>query len=190
MAQEQEVKQTSNIEHRTPNAELERAPLEFGVRRSAFGVRRWFRFHVIGRALDFLLGAVFVYAGALKIFEPVGFARDIDNYKMLPWPAAVALGLFLPWLEMFCGLALITRRFYRGALSILTALTTLFVAASVIAKVRGLDISCGCFGHASKGWSFGWHMVLDLALLGALVILLVVENRRSTLNVQPSTTRG
>jgi hypothetical protein len=37
--------------------------------------------------------------------------------------------------------------------------------------VRGLDITCGCFGHASKNLSFAWHLALDLALLVAAVFL-------------------
>src|SRR3954466_3823654 len=113
------------------------------------------------RIVDFIVGALFIYAGAIKILDPVGFSRAIDNYKILPWPAAVALGLFLPWLEMFAGLALITRGLYRGGLLLLTGLTSVFIIATIVAKARGLDISCGCFGHVSKGWSFGWHLVLD-----------------------------
>jgi hypothetical protein len=56
-------------------------------------------------------------------------------------------------------------------LSILTALVSIFIVATVAAKVRGLDITCGCFGHASKNWSFSTHLALDLVLLGALLFL-------------------
>jgi len=56
-------------------------------------------------------------------------------------------------------------------LSILTALTFIFIAASIIAKIRGLDITCGCFGHASKNWSFTTHLAVDFAILVALVTL-------------------
>ena len=129
------------------------------------------------RILDFIIAAIFIYAGILKVLDPVQFARDIDNYKMLPWPAAVALAFYLPWLEILCGLALVFRRLYRGAVLLLIGLTIVFILASVIAKSRGLDISCGCFGHASQGWSFGGHMVLDFGLLAALVILLVAQKR-------------
>jgi hypothetical protein len=66
---------------------------------------------------------------------------------------------------------LIARRLYLGGLSILTALISIFIAATVAAKVRGLDITCGCFGHASKNWSFSTHLALDLVLLAALFIL-------------------
>jgi len=66
---------------------------------------------------------------------------------------------------------LIARRLYLGGLSILTALVSIFIVATVAAKVRGLDITCGCFGHASKNWSFSTHLALDLVLLGALLFL-------------------
>ena len=46
-----------------------------------------------------------------------------------------------------------------------------FVVASIVAKARGLDVSCGCFGHASQYLNFTWHLVLDLLLLGGLLLL-------------------
>jgi putative oxidoreductase len=127
--------------------------------------------NLVWRVLAVLLGGLFVYAGAVKIVDPMHFAIDIDNYKMLPWAVSVRLAFYLPWLEIFCGIAVIFRLLYRGGLSILTALTSIFVVASIIAKGRGLDISCGCFGEASKYLSFTWHLALDFILL-ALALLL------------------
>lgn len=124
------------------------------------------------RIVAFLIGALFVYAGVVKVIGPVEFARDIDNYKMLPWQMNVGLALYLPWLEILCGLALIGRVFYRGSLFILTLLMALFVVITIVARARGLDITCGCFGHASKYLSFTWHLALDFLLLGGLVFLL------------------
>lgn len=126
---------------------------------------------LVWRSIAVIIGALFIYAGAVKVVDPVEFARDIDNYKMLPWPVGVGLALYLPWLEIFCGFALITRILYRGGLFFLTVLMALFIVITIIAKARGLDISCGCFGHASKYFSFTWHLVLDFLLLGGLLAL-------------------
>ena len=123
------------------------------------------------RIIAVLIGVLFIYAGAVKIIDPVEFARDIDNYKMLPWKLGLGLALYLPWLEIFCGLALITHVLYRGSVFIVTALMILFIVASIVAKARGLDVSCGCFGHASKYLSFSWHLALDFLLLGGLIII-------------------
>ena len=126
---------------------------------------------IVLRVIAILIGALFVYAGAVKVIDPVAFARDIDNYKMLPWRTGVSLALYLPWLEILCGLALITRVFFRGSVFIVTSLMSVFIIASIVAKARGLDISCGCFGHASQYLNFTWHLVLDFLLLGGLLLL-------------------
>ena len=127
------------------------------------------------RVVDLIVGGIFVYAGVSKVLDPAQFANDIDNYKTLPWFISVRLAFYLPWLEIFCGLALVFRFLYRGGLSILTALIVVFIGATVAAKVRGLDITCGCFGHASQHWSFPQHMAIDLILFVALVIALIRE---------------
>jgi putative oxidoreductase len=121
--------------------------------------------------MDLIVGGIFIYAGVMKIFDPVGFANDIDNYKILPWPLTVRLAFYLPWLEILCGVAVILGLLYRGGLLILTMLISIFIIASVIAKARGLDITCGCFGHASKYLSFFGHLALDFVLLAVIVAL-------------------
>jgi putative oxidoreductase len=129
----------------------------------------------VWRIVDFIVAGIFIYAGVLKVLDPVQFANDIDNYKILPWPISVALAFYLPWLEIFCGLALVVRFLYRGALSILTASIVVFTLATVAAKVRGLDITCGCFGHASQHWSFPAHLATNVGILAALLVLCVSD---------------
>lgn len=123
------------------------------------------------RLVAVIIGGLFIYAGIVKLIDPVAFARDIDNYKMLAWQPSVWLALYLPWLEILSGLAIITRVLYRGSIFIVTALMFVFIAASIVAKARGLDVSCGCFGHASKYLSFTWHLALDFLLLGGVLLL-------------------
>jgi putative oxidoreductase len=138
------------------------------------------------RTLDLVIAVIFIYAGALKVLDPVQFAHDIDHYKILPWTIGVGLAFYLPWLEIFCGPALIFRLFYRGALSILTALVVVFLVATIAAKVRGLDITCGCFGHVSQNWSFPAHLALDLGILTALAALCYCRVPRARANASPS----
>jgi putative oxidoreductase len=130
------------------------------------------KFNITVRAVDFIVGGIFIYAGAIKALNPIQFAIDIDNYKILPWAFGVRLAFYLPWLEILCGAALITRRLYLGGLSVLTALVAVFMVGSISAKARGIDITCGCFGHASKNLSFTWHLTLVFILLLALIFLL------------------
>ena len=108
-----------------------------------------------------LAGTVFVYAGALKVWNPDLFKEDILNYRLVPYQAAVAAALYLPWLEIACGLATIFRieRLYRGALFILSGLMILFVTAYLSTLLRGIDIECGCFGKLTRSWQ-PWQILL------------------------------
>jgi uncharacterized membrane protein YphA (DoxX/SURF4 family) len=103
---------------------------------------------LVGRAI---LGAVFVYAGALKALDPAAFAAAVDGYRLLPSPVVAALALYLPWLEIACGLGLFWPPTRLGALSLLFALCLVFAVAIASAWIRDLDISCGCFGAGATG---------------------------------------
>ncbi len=126
---------------------------------------------MIWRALDLVAGGLFIWAGVLKALDPGGFAEDIFNYRMLPWTVGLLFAFLLPWLEIFCGLALVLRRLYAGALATLLLLVIFFTGATVAARARGLDISCGCFGKASMGWNFWVHVSVLAGLFGLLLLL-------------------
>lgn len=122
-------------------------------------------------ALALLVGAVFIYAGVLKVLDPVKFASDIANFRILPWAVCTRVAFYLPWLEIICGVALIAGRLRDGALGILSVLTVIFIVATISAKVRGINLDCGCFGSATKNLTFTWHLVINFALLGTLLVL-------------------
>ena len=127
---------------------------------------------ILGWLGRLVLAGAFLYAGASKALDPQAFATDIDHYRLLPHPVVLAVSVYLPWLEIFCGLAVLARRRERGALFVLGGLCVLFCAALASAWFRGLDISCGCFGHATTASvpvAFARSFILGLvavALLG------------------------
>jgi uncharacterized membrane protein YphA (DoxX/SURF4 family) len=163
VAEEKAMNQMPNAQRSTPNVEISAEGTTSNIKHRTS--------NILCLLLNLIVGGIFIYAGAIKALDPVQFASDIDNYKILPWPISVALAFYLPWLEIFCGLALVVRLLYRGALTILTALILTFTLATVAAKVRGLDITCGCFGHASQNWSFPAHLTTNLGILAALLVL-------------------
>ena len=111
-----------------------------------------------------ILGGTFVYAAVFKIRDPAGFVADIGHYRLLPYPLAVALGVYLPWLELLCGTAVLIRRLEQGALLILTGLCALFGVALASAWIRSLNIDCGCFGHAITSSSLPLALARTLSL--------------------------
>ena len=134
-------------------------------------------------AVAALIGGLFIYAGVLKAWDPVKFATDIQNFRILPWALSVRLAFYLPWLEIICGLALLFGWLRQGALAILTALMVIFIAATIAARVRGIDLDCGCFGSATN-LSFTSHMLIDTAILaGLLFVWFWPRPRRSDLHL-------
>ena len=170
MAQEEMSKTPNSESVREQSAQLSTSNLQLSGDASTSNIKNRTSY-ILRRIVDLIVAGVFIYAGAIKALDPVQFANDIDNYKIFPWPISVALAFYLPWLEIFCGFALVVRLLYRGALSILTTLILTFTLVTIAAKVRGLDITCGCFGHASQNWSFPSHLATNLAILAALVVL-------------------
>jgi uncharacterized membrane protein YphA (DoxX/SURF4 family) len=132
-------------------------------------------------AAGFAVGGIFVYAGILKALDPAQFAADIANFRLLPWPECAALALYLPWLEIVCGAALIVRRLRVAAALVLSALCVVFLVALASAKARGLDIACGCFGSGDAGHLLR-ALLLDAAILSALIFLLATEMKQRAKN--------
>lgn len=98
------------------------------------------------RILHLFFGGLFLYAGAMKALEPMVFLDDVRSFALLPDPYAAMLAMFLPWLEILAGLAVITGLGRRGGLLILNTSLLVFLVAIAIAWFQGTDIRCGCFG--------------------------------------------
>lgn len=117
------------------------------------------------------LGGLFVYASLQKILDPSAFATDIGHFRLLPHPLVLLLALYLPWVELVAGLALLCRWRERGALLLIALQCVVFFVALVSAWSRGLDINCGCFGHSTDASDLPLAIARSLAL-GALAIVL------------------
>ena len=119
-----------------------------------------------------ILAIIFFYAAIEKIAEPGEFAVAIYNYQLLPDIAINALAVILPWLEIVIATCLVTGFYVRGAALISSALFLTFATALTISLMRGLDISCGCFGTASG--NINWFYLgrdLSLMLMSSFVLI-------------------
>jgi len=125
---------------------------------------------VIVLLLRVIVGGIFICAGILKAIDPAQFAKDVDNYRLLPFAASAAVALYLPWLEIIAGAALATGVWHRGASLVIGAMLLAFLIALGSAWARGLDITCGCFGHGPNRTNYPLALLLDAGLLAALCI--------------------
>jgi len=114
-------------------------------------------------ALRIVVGGIFLYAGAVKIIDPYGFAKNVFQYQLLPDGLWVNLtALFLPWLEVVCGAALILApRLRRASAALIFLLLAVFTAAVIVSLYRGLDISCGCLSTDPGAAKIGWKKVAE-----------------------------
>jgi putative oxidoreductase len=160
-----------------------RKPGESAVRRPA---NAWyFNGHFV-LALRLALAAVFIYAGLQKIGRPLAFADEIRMYHILDiGPLLYIMAITLPWIELLCGLSLVTGIFMRGSALILLALNVVFLVAVSLRTVgimseEGIGFTsvyfdCGC----GFGTTYAWKKLLEDAafFLFSVVILFVPEYR-------------
>ena len=98
-----------------------------------------------------VVAGLFVYAGAVKWVRPDAFLADIESYRMLPYRLAWLTAFYLPPLEVILGGALLARQTCRIARCVLLGLIVVFMAALIQAWLRGIEVSCRCFGAGVGG---------------------------------------
>jgi predicted anti-sigma-YlaC factor YlaD len=113
------------------------------------------------------LAAVFAAAAVPKLIDPGSFANDLLNYRLLPESLVGLFALFVPALELMIASALLWPRYQRGAALLSTLLLVGFAAAMAQARIRGIDLSCGCFGAAFES-KVSWFTVARSLFLAAM----------------------
>jgi uncharacterized membrane protein YphA (DoxX/SURF4 family) len=99
-------------------------------------------------AARWILGGVFVYLGAQKIADPVGFLKAVRQFGVVADTSPTLLNMLaalLPWVEVWCGLLLVAGVAVRG--TTLTLCTMLVVFTLAIA-LRARDI------HGAQGTAY------------------------------------
>ena len=119
-----------------------------------------------------LVGGVFIWAGVLKILDPLEFAQDIANYRMISRNLSFFVALVLPWLEVLCGILLILGIFRSASSLLLTGMLSVFLVLIAVTLFRGLDVNCGCFGSLARHVDFQL-LLTDIVLLYMTLNILV-----------------
>ena len=119
------------------------------------------------------LAGVFVMAALPKIQDPVAFAVSVAAFRVIDTDLSAWVALFLPWLELVIGLGILMPAIRRTSAALIGVLLFVFIVLHSSAWVRGLDISCGCFG-AETGESstdYRWLILRNVLLLGAALLV-------------------
>ncbi len=124
-----------------------------------------------------IVGGVFIWAGVLKIIDPLGFAESIANYRLFPAWMAFFLALVIPWIELICGVLLILGLFPRTSAFVLSLFLFAFIVLIWVSILRGLDIDCGCFGSFSRKVDYSL-LLIDGVLFGMSTLLFLSSGRK------------
>jgi putative oxidoreductase len=133
-----------------------------------------------------ILGTILVWAAVSKLANLQEFYGSLVAYRMPIGTGLLrAIAMFLPWLELLCGLALLGNIWTEAALGWAVTLFAIFTLATGQAWMRGLEISCGClqlsviglggltetgFGKFLESVAFAFFRALVLGL-GGLYLL-------------------
>lgn len=135
--------------------------------------------------LRVFLAVVFAYAAVPKLLDPGEFALAIQNYRVVPDLLASYAALFVPVLELVIALGFLVTPYRRGAACLATLLLLMFAVAMAQARLRGIDLTCGCFGAVLEA-KVSWVTVTRTTLLGALsAVVLFVSPRAAA--AEPAT---
>lgn len=126
------------------------------------------------------IGGIFVFASVHKIIYPDQFAAIIKGYQLFPLVTIHPLAVFVPFLELLCGLALIVGVFPRGAITIINIMLLMFIVAISINLLRGHEFDCGCFSFAQNAAASVVHLLIrDLICLAGGVYVLWFQAGRT-----------
>jgi len=133
-----------------------------------------FRNRWLHRILGIVLGGIFLYAASGKLLDPRPLVTIIWNYRILPAGPINLMAIYMPWMELLVGLALVSGFKRRAAAAWASALLCSFTVALFVNAVRGIDVACGCFSTSAEDVQNAWLLVLrDSPMLLAALVMLV-----------------
>ncbi|OYN92076.1 hypothetical protein CGZ91_00715 [Parenemella sanctibonifatiensis] len=132
------------------------------------------------------VGAVFLWAGAVKIPALEEFVISVRAYQILPLELTRPVAYVLPFVEVAIGLMLIVGIFHRLAGATTAFLLVVFMVAIISVWVRGIAVDCGCFGGggevAQEETEYGMKIVENT--IWFLASMWVVVKPKSPLSLQ------
>lgn len=123
-----------------------------------------------------VISLFFVYTGVSKLVDPAAFSIAIERYQLVGATLSWGVALWLPWLECLAAASLWVRSWRSAGLLVLFGLVVVFQIALFSALLRGLDISCGCYGSGTESGVL-FSFIRNFFLLGGLIYMAVKPPR-------------
>jgi putative oxidoreductase len=111
--------------------------------------------------LRMYIGIIFLYAAMTKITYPAEFAEALAAYQIVPYWALNFVAIYLPCVELTCGLFLVIGLSTRSASAVVIFLLIIFSIGQTINLIGRIPIDCGCFQNAGDQITW-WDIPKDL----------------------------
>ncbi|MBN1533235.1 MAG: DoxX family membrane protein [Spirochaetes bacterium] len=136
--------------------------------------------NTITLAIRLILGAMFLYSGAVKAMDPEVFGSVVARYNLLPDVLVPYPAMVIPYLELLVGLCLAAGYRIRSASLVSASMMLVFAFAIAVNVARGEAFRCGCFELDRLGIGIsetvGAHLVVrDVLLMGLFILLMNVK---------------
>lgn len=135
---------------------------------------------VLGIICRVIVGGIFVFAGLLKLLQPIEeFIAIGRSWNIIADPWLTWYMTSLPWIEFISGMFVLTGFQRRLGASIIAVLLLSFLIAIGINLGRGRTLEdCGCFGGALEfGSTFSEIFWRDIMLLFGSLILILTKTK-------------
>jgi uncharacterized membrane protein YphA (DoxX/SURF4 family) len=123
--------------------------------------------------LRLALGLFFAVSGAMKGIDAQAFVGAIGAFQLLPDPFLPLAAFAVVTGELFFGTLLMFGIGTRPAGASLIAALVLFTAVIISVLIRGMDVSCGCFGAASGDVIGPWTILRNTLLIILLCVIII-----------------
>ncbi len=134
--------------------------------------------------LRLVLGGIFLFAGLSKLGATMQTLAAVYSYQIvLPDWVANGVAVFLPWVELAIGAALISGLGMPVVLPVAALVLGVFTVLTAQAWWRELPIDCGCFDFSALHPALavlgtpGGATVRNLVLLGLVAVLAALRRQ-------------
>ncbi len=144
-------------------------------------ITKKFTLHITKEIARYVVGALFLISGLIKVNDPVGTAIKLEEYfqvfasdiaPFFEWfvPAALFLSVFLSVLEVVLGVAIILGYRMKITSWMLLIIIIFFTFLTFYSAYFNKVTDCGCFGDAIKltPWESFHKDIILLALIGII----------------------
>lgn len=128
-----------------------------------------------------LIGFILVFAGLMKLFNPIIFINVLSGIKEIPADIIPSMAIILPVAEIVVGMFLFVRVLYSDYVAL--ALNFSFLLFLVYSYINGNTNDCGCFGNIVESKIDLLSIFRQITIVGLNIFILdsfVEQSKKST----------